>query len=115
MAKYRQVFLEEAAEHLAEMSRALLQLEKDPRRAEAIDVLFRMAHSIKGMAASLDHGDVAEAAHRFEDRMQEIRSAGGVVGAELPLLFRELEMLEALVARVRDEAPGAGEGGKKKP
>ena len=36
MAKYRQDFLEEAAEHLAEMSRALLQLEKDPRRAEAI-------------------------------------------------------------------------------
>jgi two-component system chemotaxis sensor kinase CheA len=116
MAKYRQLFLEEAAEHLAEMSRALLQLEKDPRRAEAIDVLFRMAHSIKGMAASLDHHEVAEAAHRFEDRMQEIRAAGAVVGSELPLLFREFEGLEALVARVREADSGApgGEGGKKK-
>ena len=115
MAKYRQVFLEEAAEHLAEMSRALLQLEKDPRRAEAIDVLFRMAHSIKGMAASLDYREIAETSHRFEDRMQEIRSAGGVVGSELPLLFREFEVLEALVARVREADPGAGEeGGKKK-
>ena len=114
MAKYRQIFLEEAAEHLAEMSRALLQLEKDPRRAEAIDVLFRMAHSIKGMAASLEHRDIAETAHRFEDRMQEIRTAGGVVGAELPLLFREFEALEALVARVHRD-PGGGEDEKKKP
>jgi two-component system chemotaxis sensor kinase CheA len=114
MAKYRQVFLEEAAEHLAEMSRALLQLEKDPRRAEAIDVLFRMAHSIKGMAASLDHHDIAETAHRFEDRMQEIRAAGGVAGAELPLLFREFEALEALVAQVHQAGPGAGGDQKKK-
>jgi two-component system chemotaxis sensor kinase CheA len=114
LAKYRQIFLEEAAEHLGEMSRALLQLEKDPRRAEAIDVLFRMAHSIKGMAASLDHHDVAETAHRFEDRMQEIRSAGGVAGAELPLLFREFETLEAGVAQVRDAGAGGGEGVKKK-
>ena len=83
-------------------------------RAEAIDVLFRMAHSIKGMAASLDHHDIAETAHRFEDRMQEIRAAGGVVGAELPVLFREFEGLEALVAQVRQAGPGAGADQKKK-
>ena len=90
-------------------------LELSLRRAEAIDVLFRMAHSIKGMAASLDHRDIAETAHRFEDRMQEIRSAGGVVGAELPLLFREFEAIEALVAQVRQEGPGGGQVEKKKP
>jgi two-component system chemotaxis sensor kinase CheA len=108
MTKYRNVFLEEATEHLAEMSRALLDLEKDPSRTDAIDLLFRMAHSIKGMAASLDYESITEVAHRFEDRMQEIRSAGRVEGpAGLALLFRGLEGLEAMVAVVREsgEAP----------
>jgi two-component system chemotaxis sensor kinase CheA len=108
MAKYRNVFLEESTEHLEEMSRALLELEKDASRVDSIDVLFRMAHSIKGMAASLGYDSISEVAHRFEDRMQEIRSAGRVEDPEgLGLLFRGLEGLEAMVAVVREsgEAP----------
>jgi two-component system chemotaxis sensor kinase CheA len=100
MAKYRDVFLEEATDHLAEMSRALLELEKDPARTEAIDLLFRMAHSIKGMAASLDYGSIEQVAHRFEDRMQEVRAASRA--EDLGLLFRGLEGLEAMVATVRE-------------
>jgi two-component system chemotaxis sensor kinase CheA len=103
MAKYRALFLEEATEHLAEMSRALLVLEKDPEAAEAIETLFRMAHSIKSMAASLDYGSIAELSHRLEDRMEAVRSAGRVDGTEdLPLLFRGLETLERMVGTVRD-------------
>jgi len=103
MAKYRQVFLEEATEHLAEMSRALLDLEKDSAGAEAIDVLFRMAHSIKGMAASLEYDSITDISHLLEDRMQHIRSAGRIEGPEdLALLFRGLEGLERMVAVVRE-------------
>ena len=103
MAKYRQVFLEEATEHLAEMSRALLELEKDSSRSEALDALFRMAHSIKGMAASLDYASITEVAHHFEDRMQEIRNAGGIEQPDgLAVLFRGLDGLEAMVSAVRE-------------
>jgi two-component system chemotaxis sensor kinase CheA len=107
MAKYRQVFLEEATEHLAEMSHALLELEKDSAGAEAIDLLFRMAHSIKGMAASLGYDAITELAHRLEDRMQEFRTEGRVVGADgLALLFKGLEGLERMVAVVRETGEG---------
>ena len=102
LAKYRAIFVEEATEHLAEISRALLELEKDPERAEAIDLVFRMAHSIKGMAASLDYGPVSELAHALEDRMQDGRSARRVGGEELGPRFRGLEGLEAMLAAVRD-------------
>ena len=103
MAKYRQVFLEEATEHLAEMSCALLELEKDATRVDAIDVLFRMAHSIKGMAASLEYDSITEVSHQLEDRMQEIRTAGCIRGSDaLALLFRGLEGLERMVAVVRE-------------
>jgi two-component system chemotaxis sensor kinase CheA len=102
MSKYRAVFLEEAAEHLEEMSRGLLELERDPARAEAIDLVFRMAHSIKGMAASLGYDPITELAHRLEDRMQGARAAGRVEAEGLALLFKGLESLETLLAGVRD-------------
>jgi two-component system chemotaxis sensor kinase CheA len=108
LAKYRALFLEEATEHLAEMSSALLVLEKIPDAGEAIETVFRMAHSIKSMAASLDYASIAELSHRLEDRMVGVRSAGRVTGTDdLPLLFRGLEALEHGVETVRTsgEAP----------
>ena len=100
--KYRALFLEEAAEHLAEMSRGCLELEKDPANGEAIDGVFRMAHSIKGMAASLDYESVTQVAHRLEDRMAVWRAQGRVdVPEGMRLLFLGLEGLERMVEGVR--------------
>ncbi len=114
LAKYRALFLEEATEHLAEMSRALLALEKDSSSRDAIDEVFRMAHSIKGMAGSLGYDGLTELSHALEDRMERVRSAGRVEAGEggLPPLFRGLEGLEAMVTHVRDtgEPPPAQPG-----
>ena len=112
LAKYRALFLEEATEHLSEMSTALLALEKVPRDQEAIDTVFRMAHSIKGMAASLEMDSVTELSHQIEDLMDRYRSAGEVDAAEgVPLLFMALDGLEVMVAGVREngEAPALDE------
>ena len=108
MAKYRDLFLEEGSEHLAEMSRALLELEKSRECADAIDLIFRMAHSLKSMAASLGYDSITDVAHRLEDRMAEVRAAGRVgTSEELTILFRGLEGLETMVDVVRQtgEAP----------
>ncbi|HVN36977.1 MAG TPA: Hpt domain-containing protein, partial [Myxococcota bacterium] len=111
LAKYRAIFVEEAAENFAEMGRALLALEKNPGDAEAIDTMFRMAHSVKGMAASLDYTSVAELAHRLEDRMHAVRDRGRVsAGEESALLFRGLEALEAMLEAVKaGVTPPAGD------
>ncbi|MGE4649421.1 MAG: ATP-binding protein, partial [Myxococcota bacterium] len=112
LARYQTIFLEEASEHCAEMSAALLQLEKDPDSADAIDRVFRAAHSIKGMAASLGHDGLAELAHAMEDRMQVFREAGRAAGGEgLALLFRALAALERMLeacqaGEVLQNAPG---------
>ena len=110
LTKYRGVFIEEATEHLSEMSSALLALEKEVTDAGAIDLIFRMAHGIKGMAASLEYASITEVAHRLEDRMALIRDAGAAsAGDEMALLFRGLEALEAMLGVVREtgEAPPA--------
>jgi two-component system chemotaxis sensor kinase CheA len=107
LTKYRNLFLEEATEHLAEMSRLLLELEKAPDAAGAIDGVFRAAHSIKGMAASLGYDAITEVSHRLEDRMDECRGAGRVDPRGIEILFRGLENLERMIGEVRDggEAP----------
>lgn len=104
MAKYRRIFLEESTDHLGEISHALLALEKELASVEAIDTLFRMAHSIKSMAASLGYDPIADLAHKMEDRMEGVRRAGRVHDQqELATLFRALEALEAMVAAVAAE------------
>jgi two-component system chemotaxis sensor kinase CheA len=103
MSKYRVVFVEESADHLAEMSSAMLALEKNLEDPESIDLIFRMAHSIKGMAASLEYDSITEVAHALEDRMHKARDAGHAGNAdELSLLFRGFDCLESMVAVVRD-------------
>lgn len=103
LEKYRNLFLEEGSEHLAEMSRALLALEKDPASEEALEVIFRMAHSIKSMAASLGYDSISEVSHRLEDHMDRVRTQGSVSGSrEMMILFRGLEALEQMLGQVRD-------------
>jgi two-component system chemotaxis sensor kinase CheA len=108
MGRFRALFLEEAAEQLAEISRALLELEKDTASVESIDTIFRMAHSIKSMAASVGYDSVEQVAHALEDRMEGIRASGCVPpGDSLSVLFRGLDGLEQMVEVVRetDEPP----------
>ena len=103
MAKYRRLFLEESAEYLAEIGSAMLALEKDLDATDSIDVIFRMAHSIKSMAASLEYDAITELAHALEDRMESVRTAGRVASPdELRPLFQGLEGLEAMTRVVRE-------------
>jgi two-component system chemotaxis sensor kinase CheA len=102
-ARYLALFVEEATDHLGEMGRALLGLEKDPASADALELCFRMAHSIKGMAAAMRFAPLAERAHALEDTLSAARTAGRVEPAsELPRLFAELDVLERLVQAIRD-------------
>lgn len=103
MGKFRALFLEEAAEHLAEIGRALFELEKDTASSESIDVIFRMAHSIKSMAASVGYDAIEQVAHVLEDRMEGLRTHGCVPpGDSLSVLFSGLDGLEQMVEVVRE-------------
>lgn len=103
LAKYRNLFLEEATEHLAEIGQALLILEKDAHASAEIDTVFRLMHSMKGMGASLGYDAVSELAHRLEDRLGVWRKRGQIDDRQgVAFLFRGLESLERMVAVVRD-------------
>jgi two-component system chemotaxis sensor kinase CheA len=107
LAKYRTLFVQEAGDHLVEMGRAVVGLEGGAGGAqtpEAVDLLFRLAHSIKGMAASLEYDSIAALAHALEDCMEPLRSGGGIDPVVLQLAGLAIRALEEMVGHV--EASG---------
>jgi two-component system, chemotaxis family, sensor kinase CheA len=107
LEKYRTLFVDEATDHLQEMARALAALSAgDESPSEAIDTLFRMAHSIKGMAASLDYEAASSLAHKLEDWMEPLRAGAAIDRDGLALVAEAVAGLEQMVACV-DETGAA--------
>src|SRR5262245_19546910 len=101
LEKYKTLFVDEASDHLQEMARALAALSAgDESPAEAIDTLFRMAHSIKGMAASLDYDAASQLAHALEDMMEPLRAGAEVRHGSLAVVAEAIAALEEMVATV---------------
>ena len=53
MSNYRELFFSETREHINNLNQLVVSLEQEPGNRETIDALFREAHSIKGMAATM--------------------------------------------------------------
>lgn len=104
MSKYLGLFVSEATEHLEALAQDLIRVEKAPDPA-SIDSMFRHAHSLKGMAASMGYDHTAAIAHRMEDLVQAIRADASVLTRETVDLL--LVAADALLGQVR----AAGEGG----
>ncbi|NUN63396.1 response regulator [Pseudanabaena biceps] len=66
-------FIEEAREHLQTIEQGVLNLQDILDDSEAINEVFRAAHSIKGGAAMLGVGSIQHVAHRLEDFFKIIR------------------------------------------
>jgi len=73
MSKYMDLFLAEAREHLSAIEDDMARLEQEPEDRPALNELFRHAHSIKGMAASMGFGTIAELAHGIEDVLDGVK------------------------------------------
>ncbi len=108
MSKYRALFVEESREHLAELSRLLVEVESTAEAAPLIDEIFRHAHSIKGMAGSMGYIAIQTLAHRMEDVVDVRRRAGTAFEGErdtIDCLLRAVDALCAQVDCVADERP----------
>ncbi len=104
MSRYLGIFVTEATEHLEELGRDLVQLEKDQKTSN-IDSMFRHAHSVKGMASSMGYEPIATLAHRVEDLVDAVRSEPKRLSMELVDLL--LSATDTMLAQVR--ATGAGQ------
>jgi len=61
-----EVFRLEAAELLRDLTRGLLDLEKEPKRIDLLNPCFRFAHTLKGAARAARKPHIGELAHAIE-------------------------------------------------
>ncbi len=73
MSQFYQVFFEETAEHLTAMESLLLELDIASPDSEALNAIFRAAHSIKGSSGTFGFTDLAEVTHVLENLLDRIR------------------------------------------
>jgi two-component system chemotaxis sensor kinase CheA len=112
ISRFRETFFQEVDEHLAEMESGLLRLEQtsDP---EALNAVFRGAHSIKGASGTFGFEDVARFTHAMEGLLDRMRE--GAVEPSAPrigLLLESLDTLRRLVEAARSGAAAPPETGQ---
>ncbi len=105
VAKFKEMFLSETAEHLDSISQILLQLDTTPADPGAIDELFREIHSIKGMAATMEYGEMARLAHHLEDHLDGCRKQQHISGEEIDWLLDASDLLGALLDDIGNDRP----------
>ena len=74
LSRYRHLYVSETQENLDKLSRLLVEVESQPSNRSAVDTLFRLVHSIKGMSGTMGYSPVFELAHGLEDLLDHFRS-----------------------------------------
>ncbi|QNU68408.1 chemotaxis protein CheA [Ruminiclostridium herbifermentans] len=110
MTQYLQIFIEESNEHVQSLNQSLLQLERDPEDKDVLNEIFRVAHTIKGMAGTMGFTKMTKLTHDMENVLQAIRNSEIAVTSDLvDILFKCLDALENYVSTI---VATSGEGDK---
>ena len=88
LAQFHPVFFEEADEHLASMEALLLEIDVAAPDEEAVNAVFRAAHSIKGGAGMFGFTDLIDLTHEAETLLDRVRKK------QLPL---SVEIVDAML------------------
>lgn len=101
MSEYMSMFLDESKENLQNLNQSLLQLESSPNNLALLDEIFRVAHTLKGMSATMGFTNVAELTHEMENVLDKLRKGEIKVLPEVvDVLFQCLDNLENLISNI---------------
>jgi two-component system, chemotaxis family, sensor kinase CheA len=104
-SEYMPMFLAETREHLDQLNLAIVRLEKNPKDPPTVDEIFRIAHSLKGMSATMGFAKVAELTHAMEDVFELLRQrTAGLKTEAIDTVFACLDALSQTVEAI--EADG---------
>src|SRR5690554_4106158 len=99
--QYLDVFIDESTEHLEMLSKHLLALEKNPTEKAIIGEIFRSAHTLKGMSATMGYSDLANLTHKLENVFDGIRYDKIIVQTEMmDVMFEAVDHLNTMVESI---------------
>ena len=109
-SQYLDIFIDETKEHLQSLNEHILVLEKEPENEDTINEIFRAAHSLKGMAATMGYKNMQRLAHDLENAFQEIRNGKMKAEARLvDILFRGIDALEQYLESIQTDGTEGSE------
>lgn len=103
MSQYQDLFFEESTEHLQLLNQNLLALENNPERLELLDTVFRAAHTLKGMSATMGYESIAKLTHEMENLLDKLRERE--ISMSLAIvnnLFKAADLLEEMLKNYRN-------------
>jgi len=96
--QYLTMFIAESKEHLQAMNDNLLELEKNPDDLSIVQSIFRSAHTLKGMSATMGFADLASLTHEMENVLDLVRNGKLAMNGDIfDVLFKSLDSLENMV------------------
>ncbi|MGZ4122060.1 MAG: Hpt domain-containing protein, partial [Tumebacillaceae bacterium] len=109
MNQYLDMFIEESKEHLQAINENLLALEQAPQSLDIVNVVFRSAHTLKGMAATMGFEKMAHLTHEMENGLDLMRNGKlAVTGDVMDVLFRCVDILEGQLAEIIESGTDTG-------
>ncbi|HEY7928373.1 MAG TPA: chemotaxis protein CheA, partial [Steroidobacteraceae bacterium] len=106
LTQFHATFYEESFEAVGAMEAALLSLDDGTVDAEAINTIFRVAHSIKGGAATFGFGQIASFTHSLENLLDQLRAERMSVTSSLSdLLLRSVDILRDMLRAQQTQQP----------
>jgi two-component system, chemotaxis family, sensor kinase CheA len=91
-------YFDEAYSQIDMMEDNLLKLEKNINDKEAVDSIFRAAHTLKGGSATVQMDEISKFTHLLEDAMDEIRSGKVVINPNIvDTLLSSLDLIKNMV------------------
>lgn len=106
--QYLDVFIDESKENLQVVNDGLLELEKDPSNLSIVDEIFRAAHTLKGMSATMGYEDLSDLTHKMENVLDAIRNEKITVNSNvMDVLLDSLEYLEKMTADIAEGGTGS--------
>lgn len=103
MSQYLGAYLDEATDNLQQLNELILAVEQDRRSRDTIDEIFRTAHTLKGMSATMGFKHMAELTHALEDRFSKVRSGDeDLTDDDIDHLFQSLDLMQSMVDAIRD-------------
>ncbi|SMG29663.1 chemotaxis protein CheA [Dethiosulfovibrio salsuginis] len=103
MSQYLGAYLDEATDNLQQLNDLILAVEQNRQNRETVDEIFRTAHTLKGMSATMGFHHMAELTHALEDRFSKVRSGEvDLTDDDLDHLFQSLDLMQTMVDAIRD-------------
>src|SRR3954447_14085260 len=100
-ATYLPMFLAEARENLQQLTLAVVKVEESPEDRAVVDEIFRIAHSLKGMSATMGFAGIAALTHKMEDVFELLRQrTGGIERRVIDVVLACLDALEGAVEAI---------------